>query len=81
MDLLDAETLLELAARPGRLGDLVRGAGGCATVAVDEMQKLSELLEVVHCLIEERCGKVFVLTGSSPRKLRRAGRLSLHARL
>jgi predicted AAA+ superfamily ATPase len=87
VDLLDAETLRELAARPERLGDLVRGAGDCATVVVDEVQKLPELLEVVHRLIEERCGKVFVLTGSSARKLRRAGvnllggragRLSLH---
>lgn len=87
VDLLDAGTLRELAAKPERLGDLVRGAGDCTTVVVDEVQKLPELLEVVHRLIEERCGKVFVLTGSSARKLRRAGvnllggragRLSLH---
>jgi predicted AAA+ superfamily ATPase len=73
VDLLDAGTLRELAARPERLGELVRGAGGCPTVVVDEVQKLPELLEVVHRLIEEGCGKVFVLTGSSARKLRRAG--------
>jgi predicted AAA+ superfamily ATPase len=69
----------ELAARPERLAELVRGVG--------EVQKLPEVLEVVHRLIEEGCGKVFVLTGSSARKLRhagvnllggRAGRLSLH---
>lgn len=87
VDLLDAGTLRELAARPERIGDLVLGAGSCPTVVVDEVQKLPELLEVVHRLIEERCGKVFVLTGSSARKLRRAGvnllggragRLSLH---
>ena len=40
---------------------------------VDEVQKLPELLEIVHGLIEEKSGKVFVLTGSSARKLRRAG--------
>lgn len=87
IDLLDAGTLRELAARPERLGDLVRGAGNAAAVVVDEVQKLPELLEVVHRLIEEKGGKVFVLTGSSARKLRRtgvnllggrAGRLSLH---
>ena len=51
------------------------------------MPKLPELLEVVHGLIEEMCGKVFVLNGLSARKLRRAGvnllggragRLSMH---
>jgi hypothetical protein len=79
VDLLDAGTMRELAARPERLAELVRGVG--------EVQKLPEVLEVVHRLIEEGCGKVFVLTGSSARKLRhagvnllggRAGRLSLH---
>jgi predicted AAA+ superfamily ATPase len=87
VDLLDPATLRELAARPERLVELVKGAGDCSTVVVDEVQKLPELLEVVHRLIEEKCGKVFVLTGSSARKLRRAGvnllggragRLSLH---
>ena len=87
VDLLDAATLRELAAWPERLADLVRGVGDCSTVVVDEVQKLPELLEVVHGLIEERCGKVFVLNGLSARKLRRAGvnllggragRLSMH---
>jgi predicted AAA+ superfamily ATPase len=87
VDLLDAGTLRELAARPERLGDLVRGAVDCSAVVVDEVQKLPELLEVIHRLIEERCGRIFILTGSSARKLRRsgvnllggrAGRLSLH---
>ena len=74
VDLLDAATLRELAARPERLRDMVHGAGGgCNTVLVDEVQKLPELLEIVHGLIEEKSGKVFVLTGSSARKLRRAG--------
>ena len=87
VDLLDAATLRELAARPERLRDMVHGASDCNTVVVDEVQKLPELLEIVHGLIEEKSGKVFVLTGSSARKLRRAGvnllggragRLSMH---
>jgi len=87
VDLLDASMLRELAARPERLKDLVGGVAQAATVVVDEVQKLPELLEIVHGLIEDRCGKNFVLTGSSARKLRRAGvnllggragRLSLH---
>lgn len=43
------------------------------TVIVDEVQKLPQLLEVVHGLIEEKRGLQFVLTGSSARKLRKAG--------
>jgi predicted AAA+ superfamily ATPase len=41
-------------------------------VVVDEVQKVPELLGVVHALIEERRTH-FVLTGSSARKLKRAG--------
>ena len=70
VDLLDAATLRELAARPERLRDMVHGAVDCQNVVVDEVQKLPELLEIVLGLIEEKSGKVFVLTGSSARKLR-----------
>lgn len=74
VDLLDPETLRSLAARPERLRDLVGGrAARVGQVVIDEVQKLPELLEVVHLLIEEKSGVQFVLTGSSARKLRRAG--------
>lgn len=39
---------------------------------IDEIQKLPELLDEVHSLIEER-GQRFLLTGSSARKLKRGG--------
>ncbi len=42
-------------------------------VVIDEIQKLPELLEVVHLLIERKTGQQFILTGSSARKLRRQG--------
>jgi hypothetical protein len=73
VELFDARTLGELATRPERLRDMVDAASACSAVVVDEVQLLPDLLEVVHCLIEERCGKVFALTGSSARKWRRAG--------
>jgi len=41
-------------------------------VFIDEIQKCPELLDEVHLLIEER-GIRFLLTGSSARKLKRAG--------
>ena len=44
------------------------------TVFVDEVQKVPSLLDEVHGLIEEFPGKVrFILSGSSARKLKRAG--------
>jgi len=73
IDLLDPAVHRELAARPERLFELVRGNPAKKQIVVDEVQKLPELLEVVHSLIEAKMGKQFILTGSSARKLRRAG--------
>ena len=63
----------ELAARPERLRGKVLAQPEGLPVVIDEVQKLPELLEVVHALIEERRATRFVLTGSSARKLRRGG--------
>ncbi len=72
VDLLDAATYRELAARPERLAAQV-AATGATTVVVDEVQRLPELLYTVHSLIESDRALRFVLTGSSIRALRRAG--------
>ncbi len=42
-------------------------------VVVDEVQRVSELLDEVHFLMEEEGYKKFALTGSSARKLKRGG--------
>lgn len=42
-------------------------------VVIDEIQKLPQILDEVHRLIEQRQDLRFVLTGSSARKLRRGG--------
>lgn len=68
-NLLDSATLLSLSQNPGRLGEEINSS---KIVIIDEIQKLPELLSEVHKLIEER-GVNFLLTGSSARKLRRAG--------
>lgn len=41
-------------------------------IIIDEVQRLPELLNAVHYLIEE-CGHRFLLTGSSARKLKKSG--------
>lgn len=73
VDLLDPASYRELSARPERLRQLVGGAPERDTVVVDEVQRVPELLNVVHALLEEGPRRRFVLTGSSARKLRRGG--------
>jgi uncharacterized protein len=72
LDLLDAALMRQLSAQPERLEQLVAGTRA-RQIVVDEVQKLPELLEVIHRLIERKTGQQFVLTGSSARKLRRQG--------
>lgn len=73
LDLLRPELERELSARPERLRDLVRGSPGSDTVVLDEVQRVPQLLSVVHELVESPDRRRFVLTGSSARKLRRGG--------
>ena len=42
-------------------------------MVIDEIQRIPELLTVVHAVLEEPAPPRFVLTGSSARKLRRGG--------
>lgn len=69
-DLLDSATFLKLNMNPSRLREEI--APHTRQVAIDEIQKLPQLLDEVHWLIEERKIR-FLLTGSSARKLRRGG--------
>jgi uncharacterized protein len=73
IDLLDPRTLREFSAQPERLIALVEANARKPQIVIDEIQKLPELLEVVHLLIERKTRQQFVLTGSSARKLRRHG--------
>lgn len=61
------------AAHPERLADLLNGNLDEKTVIVDEVQRVPELLTVVHQFIEKKDGWRFILTGSSARKLKRSG--------
>ncbi|MCG3777015.1 MAG: hypothetical protein JW395_3889 [Nitrospira sp.] len=70
-DLLDYQTYTQLLAAPQRLGDQIP-QGYKGWIVVDEIQRVPELLNEVHRLIELRRLR-FVLTGSSARKLRQRG--------
>ncbi len=69
-DLLDTAVYLALSREPGRLAQELTSKD--RLVVIDEIQRLPELLNEVHRLIEQR-GIRFLLTGSSARKLRRGG--------
>lgn len=69
-DLLDTAVYLALSQNPGRIAQELSPKD--RIVVIDEIQRLPELLNEVHRLIETR-GVRFLLTGSSARKLRRGG--------
>ncbi len=72
IDLLAPELFRLYSARPERLREVTSGSK-VKTIIIDEVQKVPELLDVVHELIEEGNGFQFILTGSSARKLKRTG--------
>jgi predicted AAA+ superfamily ATPase len=81
LDLLDAQTFRSLAASPALIGERARALKGRRRVViVDEIQKLPELLDEIHRLMELDKSLRFVLTGSSARKLRTRGRNLLGGR-
>ena len=73
LDLLNPENLRLYSARPERLKELIEGNPRKKVVVIDEIQKVPELLSVVHFMIESKKGYTFILTGSSARKLKRSG--------
>ena len=73
VDLLNPAILRRYLAAPEYLIEVFEANAQAKHVIIDEIQKLPELLEVVHLLIERKTGAQFVLTGSTARKLRRQG--------
>jgi predicted AAA+ superfamily ATPase len=73
VNLLEPDTHRRLAAHPEHLIALLDGNPDQRTVVIDEVQKVPELLTVVHQYIERKQGYRFILTGSSSRKLKRSG--------
>lgn len=76
IDLLDTELYSRFLKNPGQLSKIIRyklESHKNAVVFIDEVQKVPALLDEVHRLIETIGSKiVFILTGSSARKLRKS---------
>ncbi|MBL7085247.1 MAG: ATP-binding protein [Candidatus Omnitrophica bacterium] len=71
LDLLEAELFNDLLANPQRLENFIPKDFN-DWVIIDEVQRIPELLNEIHRLIEKSKYK-FILTGSSARKIRRKG--------
>lgn len=71
-DLLRPSEFERLLRRPEILSEELEDYGEGDTVIIDEIQKLPQLLDEVHSLIQRKNIR-FILSGSSARKLRRLG--------
>jgi predicted AAA+ superfamily ATPase len=82
VDLLRHDVFLRYTREPSLFRREVeaKAVSGTRTIFVDEIQKVPELLDEVHGLVESRRLR-FILTGSSARKLRRRGTNLLAGRL
>lgn len=69
VNLLDQSTYLTLTRRLSSLRESLKPTD--KFIVIDEIQKLPQLMDEIHLMIEEQ-GRRFLLTGSSARKLRRS---------
>lgn len=79
IDLLDTEIKGRFSRRPVLLYEMLKDKTKDTLVIIDEIPEVPELLNEVHRLITER-GLVFILCGSSARKLKRKGKNTLGGR-
>ena len=73
IDLLDNENIRIYSAYPERLAQTVMANNEKKVIIIDEIQKIPDMLSQVHLLIETHKDKLFIMTGSSARKLRKEG--------
>ncbi|MBN2406689.1 MAG: ATP-binding protein [Elusimicrobia bacterium] len=73
IDLLSPDVFRRLSGKPEILKEIIAGNPASRIIVIDEVQKVPQLLDVVHQMIEKDRSSRFILTGSSARKLRRAG--------
>ena len=78
-DLLDPNLRKAFKRNPSLLKEALQDKPAGTLVIVDEIQKVPELLDVVHFLMVDR-GLFFILSGSSARKMKRSGANTLGGR-
>ena len=78
-DLLNPRVRRAFKMNPNSLWEALQDKPAGTLVIVDEIQKVPELLDIVHSLMVEK-GLFFILSGSSSRKLKRSGANTLGGR-
>lgn len=78
-DLLKPDVRKAFKLNPSGLWEALQAKPAGTLVVIDEIQKVPELLDVVHSLMVD-CGLRFILSGSSARKLKRTGANTLGGR-
>lgn len=73
IDLLLTDVMRKYASEPERLKKIIDAEPNLTTIVIDEIQRVPELLTIVHSIIEDKPDLQFILTGSSARKLKRSG--------
>jgi len=73
IDLLENENFRTYSAYPERLGGTVMAHPEKKIIIIDEIQKVPDLLSQIHLLMETHKEKLFIMTGSSARKLKKDG--------
>ena len=79
IDLLDSELRGRYSRRPVLLYESLKNKEAGTVVIIDEIPEVPQLLNEVHRLISEK-GLIFILCGSSARKLKRKGHNTLGGR-
>ena len=78
-DLLDPNLRKAFKRNPNSLKEALWDKPAGTLVIIDEIQKVPELLDIVHTLMVDK-GLFFILSGSSARKLKRSGANTLGGR-
>ena len=78
-DLLNPDVRKAFKRNPNSLKEALWNKAAGTLVIIDEIQKVPELLDIVHTLMVEK-GLWFILSGSSSRKLKRSGANTLGGR-
>ncbi|OGJ85593.1 MAG: ATPase [Candidatus Raymondbacteria bacterium RifOxyA12_full_50_37] len=73
LDLLDTALQRQYLAYPERLKDFLAAHKNHMTIIIDEIQRVPQMLSIVHQQIENNKALHFILTGSSARKLKQEG--------
>jgi predicted AAA+ superfamily ATPase len=71
-DLLQTDVFERLQRNPAQLREIILADTRTTPVVIDEIQRIPELLNEIHWVIENNRTK-FILSGSSPRKILRSG--------